>query len=146
MKSLLEFIFEQNHAKGLDKIFEMSLISDKTDQLPNNTEIYVYGENDLQGTKTPHFHVIIDKGKFEFEIAFDHFHDLEIWRSKTNKYDWSGYKNVKKAIKRWLMQKNADNTYKNIEMILNEWNRRNDTNEIDKQKYINLYDKLKNKV
>ena len=79
----------------------MSLISDIKDNLSKNTKIYVYGENDEHSTKPPHFHVRIDN-KYEFEIKFDDFNSLEIWRSKTTKYDWKNYSDVKKEIKNWL--------------------------------------------
>lgn len=145
MKSLKDFVYEYElNKEHCHHIFEMALISDKNDQLPNNTQIQIYNEKDTQGTKTPHFHILIDN-KFEFMIAFDHFHDLEIWRSKTAKHDWSGYKNVKKAIRRWLDQFNfRNNKIKNIDAILNTWNDQNTSNKVNVDKYKNLYKKLKN--
>ena len=47
---------------------EMSTISRPTDNIPNNTKIMVYAENDVQGTKTPHFHISIDNGNIELEL------------------------------------------------------------------------------
>ena len=52
------------------RLNEMASISDPTDQLPDKVSIWVYGENDEQGTKTPHFHVIGED--FEFEIYIKH--------------------------------------------------------------------------
>lgn len=106
MKLLNEFIFEQEHIKGPHGIFEMTQISSQG-ELPKNSLVWVYGENDEQGTKPPHFHVKIDNGRFEFEIKFDDFYNLDIWRSKTVKHDWKDYSNVKKEIKNWLNYKNS---------------------------------------
>ena len=70
MKLLNEFIFEQEHVKGPHGIFEMTQISSQG-ELPKNSSVWVYGENDEQGTKPPHFHVKIDNGRFEFEIKLN---------------------------------------------------------------------------
>lgn len=118
----------------------MSLISDVKDNLSENTKIYVYGENDEQGP--PHFHIIIDN-KHEFEIKFDDFHSLEIWRSKTAKYDWENYSSLKEEIKNWLISKNIETPeYTNIQVVLTEWNRENPNHKIDKQFYINKFNLL----
>ena len=139
---LSESIFESEHTKGGHGLFEMALISYETDNLPYNTSIWVYGE---QGIKPPHFHVKIDD-KYEFEIKFDNFHDLDIWRSKTAKYDWHNYKNVKKAIKSGLTKNNHEAEFRtNINSILIEWNRQNPNHRIDANKYLELYKKLKTK-
>ncbi|MDY4850215.1 MAG: hypothetical protein SO182_03125, partial [Paludibacteraceae bacterium] len=57
--------FLSNHIIG-----EMATISRSTDNIPRKSKIIVYGENDEQGTKTPHFHVQIDNGEIELEIKF----------------------------------------------------------------------------
>lgn len=142
MKTINDFIFEQEHVKGPHGIFEMSQISDKG-ELPENSSIWVYGENDEQGTKPPHFHIKIDN-RFEFEIKFDNFHNLDIWRSKTVKHDWKQLKTIKKAIKEWFMKINSEEDDKlNIEVILTEWNMQNPNHKINKKHYIDLYNKLK---
>ena len=143
MKKINEFIFEEEHIKGPHGIYEMSQISD-IGELPGNSSVWVYGEKDEQGTKPPHFHVKIDNGKFEFEIKFDNFHDLDIWRSKTIKHDWKQLKTIKRALKEWFMKENSEEEDRlNIEVILTEWNRQNPNHKIDKKHYINLYNKLK---
>ena len=143
MKSIPEFRLENEHIKGVHGIFEMSQISDKKDNLLLNSSIWVYGENDINGTKSPHFHIKIDN-RFEFEIKFDNFHNLDIWRSKTVKYDWKELKQIKKSIKEWLLKPNTEEPDRlNIEVILIEWNRQNPNHKIDKQYYLDLYNKLK---
>lgn len=143
MKLLNEFIFEQEHVKGPNGIFEMAQISSQG-ELPKNSSVCVYGENDEQGTKHPHFHVKIDNGRFEFEIKFDDFYNLNIWRSKTVKHDWKDYSNVKKEIKNWLNYKNSElPDMTNLEAILSIWNMNNPNHKIDKKKYIELYNKLR---
>lgn len=138
-----EALFENEHSKNPHGIFEMARVSDTSDQLPNNASIWVYGEKDEQGTKPPHFHIIIDKGKFEFEVTFDHFHDLKIWRSKTVKHDWKEYSKLKKAIKKWLNQDNVDmEGFKNIKAIMVHWNANNSNSKVDINKFLNLCDKL----
>ena len=54
------------------RIDEMATISRPTDNIPRKSKVIVYGENDEQGTKTPHFHVQIDNGEIELEIKFEH--------------------------------------------------------------------------
>ena len=143
MNSITEFIFENEHTKGVHGIFEMSQISDKKDNLPLNSSIWVYGENDINGTKPPHFHIKIDN-RFEFEIKFENFHNLDIWRSKTVKYDWKELKQIKKSVKEWLLKSNTEEPDRlNIEVILTEWNRQNPNHKINKQYYLDLYNKLK---
>lgn len=142
MKIINDLVFEQEHVKGPHGIFEMAQISN-TGELPKNSSVWVYGENDEKGIKPPHFHVKIDD-RFEFEIKFDNFYNLDIWRSKTNKYDWKNYSNVKKELKKWLTEKNSEQPkYSNLEVILTEWNRQNPNYKINKQYYIDLYNKLK---
>ena len=138
MKDLHLFTFESEHIKNPHGIFEMAQISDKVDQLPENTSVWVYGENDEQGTKPPHFHVMLDNKRFEFEIKFDDVNTLDIWRSKSVKHDWQGYKNVKKALKEWLLKPNSENPkLTNWEMILTVWNLDN-KKKVNKDVYMKL--------
>ena len=107
------------------------------------SSVWVYGENDEQGTKPPHFHIKVND-RFEFEVKFDNFHDLDIWRSKTIKHDCKKLNKVKKSVKEWLTKMNIEEPEKtNIDVILTEWNRQNPNHKIDKKKYIDLYNKLK---
>lgn len=105
------------------------------DQLPGNIKIYVYGENDESGTKTPHFHVIGEK--FEFEVYIEHIKELNIWRTKridkkSNTNTWAGRTNIKDAIQEWLDKSNARFTgMTNAEVIVNLWNMSNSNNEIE---------------
>ena len=142
MKDLNDYLLEQKfyegHQVNVHGVYEMAQISSKVDKLPNNTRIWVYGEGDEQGTKYPHFHIEIDNKRFEFEIKFDDINSLDIWRSKTNKYDWKGYSNVKKAIKKWLLQPNSEEpSLTNWEMILTVWNFDN-TKKVNKETYRKL--------
>lgn len=138
-----EEMFENEHSKNPHGIFEMARISDASDQLPNNASIWVYGEKDEQGTKPPHFHILIDD-KIDLQVTFDHFHDLKIWRSKTVKHDWKEYSKLKKAIKKWLNQDNVDmEGFKNIKAIMVHWNANNSNSKVDINKFLNLYNKLK---
>ncbi len=144
MKNINEYILEQQFYEGheinVHGVFEMAQISSKEDELQDNTSIWVYGEGDEQGTKPPHFHVQVDNKRFEFEIKFDDINSLDIWRSKTAKYDWHGYKNVKKAIKKWLNDINhEDKERTNWGMIFTVWN-------LDNKKKVNkeFYKKLLN--
>ena len=114
---------------------EMSNIASKLDQLPRNTKVYVYGENDEQGTKPPHFHVLIDNGALELEIYIRKIRDLIIWRTKGNRpLSWSDNNavDVYKALKKWLSQKNRHLTdMTNIEAIVTIWNMNNENCQID---------------
>lgn len=66
IKKFEEFIENVNERysveDNLHRLDEMAKISRDFDQLPKNAEVWVYGENDEQGTKTPHFHLKIDNG------------------------------------------------------------------------------------
>ena len=81
MNTIIDYIFETEHRKNIHNVFEMLLISDSKDNLSKNTKIYVYGENDEQGTKPPHFHIKMDN-RYEFEIKFDDFNS-KIFRAST---------------------------------------------------------------
>lgn len=137
MRNILE-ILEDKKFYNMHKLFEMATISRAEDKLPQNTKVCVYGENDEQGTKVPHFHVIIDNGKIEFEIYIKNGYELNIWRSKNKKYkDWSNHNNVKKAVIDFLKKKHRKFTnITNLEYIIQVWNDNNPTNEIDDD-YIN---------
>ena len=52
------------------RIDEMATISRPTDNIPRKSKVIVYGENDEQATKTPHFHVQIDNGDIELELHY----------------------------------------------------------------------------
>lgn len=135
LKDILEIkSFDNRHL-----ILEMAIISDDNDKLPNNAQVIIYPEKDIQGTKTPHFHLKINHGEIEFEIKLQNIKELSIWRSKNKKYkDWSGLSNVKKAIELWVFSKayGMENTY-NWELLIAAWNRSNPTNRIDKE-YLNI--------
>lgn len=142
MKGINDFILEQQFYEGhqinVHGVYEMAQISSPDDNLPEHTSIWVYGEGDEQGTKPPHFHVTVDNKRFEFEIKFDDVNSLDIWRSKTVKHDWKGYSNVKKAIKKWLLEYNKKQPkLTNWEFILSVWNADN-----DKQVNLDTYMKL----
>lgn len=144
MNTITDYIFETEHRKNIHNVFEMSLISDSKDNLSKNSKIYVYGENDEQGTKPPHFHVKMDN-RYEFEIKFDDFNSLKIWRSKNVKHDWKNYSDIKKEIKNWLVSKNIETPeYTNMQVILTEWNRENPNYKINKEYYINKFNLLNN--
>ena len=61
------------------RIDEMATISRPTDNIPRKSKVIVYGENDEQGAKTPHFHVQIDNGEIELEIKFEHIKNMDIY-------------------------------------------------------------------
>lgn len=108
--------------------------SPKHDQLPNNIKIYIYGENDEPGVKTPHFHVIGEN--FEFEVAIQHINNLDIWRTKridkkTNANTWEGRANIRDAIKEWLNKPHSRFTEKsNADVIVDLWCMSNPSHEI----------------
>lgn len=146
MENFKKFVFEDEHLKNPHGIYDRGLISDKEDNLPNGTEIYLCPEKNGIGTENPHFHIKIDN-KYEFEIQFEHLHDLEIWRSTTDKLNWSGYEHVRDAIKEWLERTNYNqNRNTNIEVILSQWNRENYNDKIDKNRYMQIYQISKNRV
>ena len=85
MKNLSDKIFESSHKiveYNGEMIFEMSTLSSPVDGLSNSTKICAYDENDTQGTKVPHFHVLIDNGNVELEVEIKHIKELNIWRTK----------------------------------------------------------------
>ena len=131
MKSLVEIV-EDYQFKKRHRIDEMATISRPTDNLPRNTKICVFGENDIQGTKTPHFHVLIDNGSIVFEIYIKHGYDLNIWRYKNKKYpNWDNLNDVKNAVQAFLRAKHSTFPHlTNLEYIVQSWNDNNPTNEI----------------
>ena len=134
MKTLSQLLEESFDLEN--KLNEMALVSDSSDKLPKKTKIYIYGEGDEQGTKTPHFHVIINNGEYEFEVKIENAHDLEIWRTKKCKNKslentWVENSDVKKAIQEWLDKPNNEFApLTNYQTIIKLWNVSNPTNKI----------------
>lgn len=116
---------------------EMARISDKLDNLPNNTEVWVYSEKDLSGNKPPHFHVLIDHGKIELEIYIQRARSLIIWRTKNQyKNEWQGLSREYKALKKWLDKQNViDPSKTNLEAIVTQWNYQNPNHQRIDMKY-----------
>lgn len=133
MKTISEILNFDEDFYNKHRLDEMSTISRPVDGLPKSTKICVYCENDEQGTKTPHFHVIIDNGKIELEVKFEHIRNMEIWRTKRNSpKTWQGYSNVKDEIISWFNKINPQNKgLTNLELMILSWNMNNPTNEID---------------
>lgn len=119
-----------------NKLNEMALVSDSSDKLPKKTKIYIYSEGDEQGTKTPHFHVIINNGEYEFEVKIENAYNLEIWRTKkckkkSLKNTWVENSDVKKAVQEWLDKLNNEFApLTNYQTIIKLWNVSNPTNKI----------------
>lgn len=132
MKKITE-ILQDTMFYSLHRINEMSTLSRPADNLPKSAKVCVYGENDEQGTKEPHFHIIIDNGNIELEISLKHVDELNIWRTKRNyPKSWDGLSNVKKAIQIWLNSNNTvDKSKTNKELLVITWNLNNPTNEIN---------------
>ena len=134
MKTLSQLLEESFDLEN--KLNEMALVSDSSDKLPKKTKIYIYGEGDEQGTKTPHFHVIINNGEYEFEVKIENAHDLKIWRTKKCKKKslentWVENSDVKKAIQEWLDKPNNEFApLTNYQTIIKLWNVSNPTNKI----------------
>jgi hypothetical protein len=85
------------------RLDETATISRPTDNIPRKTKVILYGENDEQGTKTPHFHVQIDNGDIELEIKFEHIKNMDIWRTKNNyPKSWNGITGVRDRIVEWF--------------------------------------------
>lgn len=124
------FLFEEKKTLLSDhRLNEMSLLSDYSDKLPGGVKIYVYGENDEQGTKVPHFHV--EAEDFIFEVHIKHIHNLDIWRTKkidkkSNSNTWNGRANIRKSIAKWLDAKShLIPNFTNAEAIITFWNGNN---------------------
>lgn len=134
-RTLLQHMLEKSFDLE-NKLNEMALVSDSSDKLPKKTKIYIYGEGDEQGTKIPHFHVIINNGEYEFEVKIENAHDLEIWRTKKCKKKslentWVENSDVKKALQEWLDKPNNEFTpLTNYQTIIKLWNVSNPTNKI----------------
>ena len=117
------------------RLNEMAIISRPTDNIPRKTKVIVYGENDEQDTKTPHFHVQIDNGDIELEIKFEHIKNMDIWRTK-NSYpkSWNGITDVRDRIIEWFDEESNKNFgISNLKRMIMAWNDGNTTNEIDEQ-------------
>ena len=117
------------------RIGEMATISRPTDNLPRNSKIIVYGENDEKGTKIPHFHILIDNGEIDLEIKFEHIKNMDIWRTKNNyPKSWNGITDVKDRIIEWFDEISKKNFgVSNLKRMIMAWNDGNPTNEIDEQ-------------
>ena len=132
MKNLSKYIKEEQEWINIHRIDEMAQISRPSDELPRNAEVWVYGENDEPGTKTPHIHIKIDNGEIELEVSLQHLFDLNIWRT-THNYpkSWDGLSKVKKAVRKWLQKTHKKFNVTNAEYIVQVWNDNNPSNEID---------------
>ena len=117
------------------RLNEMAIISRPTDNIPRKTKVIVYGENDEQGTKTPHFHVQIDNGEIELEIKFEHIKNMVIWRTKNNyPQSWNGITDVRDRIIEWFDEgSNKNFGISNLKRMIMAWNDGNPTNEINEQ-------------
>ena len=137
IKKFEEFIENVNERysveDNLHRLDEMAKISRDFDQLPKNAEVWVYGENDEQGTKTPHFHLKIDNGKIELEIKLENIVDMTIWRTKHNfPKSWDGITEVREKVKDWLMKPNKKRpSLYNWQIVTDEWNNANSSNEVE---------------
>lgn len=118
---------------NLHRLDEMASISRPYDNIPKNSKIVVYGEYDDQGTKTPHFHVLINNGEIDLEIEFKHIRNMTIWRAKgKNQKNWDGITDVRDRIIEWFDEKPAKNYgITNLQRMIMSWNDANPTNEID---------------
>ena len=127
--------FDEYDFLSKHKIEEMATISRPTDNIPKKSKIIVYGENDENGTKTPHFHVQINNGEIELEIKFEHIRNMEIWRTKNNyPKSWDGISDVRDRIIEWLDETSKKNFgVTNLERMIMSWNDGNPNNEIDKK-------------
>lgn len=97
------------------RIDEVATISRPTDNIPRKSKVIVYGENDEQGTNTPHFHVQIDNGEIELEIKYEHIRTMEIWRTKNNyPKSWDGITDVRDRIIEWF----EEVTEKTLELVI----------------------------
>lgn len=115
------------------RLNEMASVSTPSDNLPRNTKICIYGENDEQATKEPHMHVLIDNGDIELEVKLKHIKQLEIWRTKRNyPKTWNGLANIRKAITEWLDKPFSRNKkLTNKEMLTIFWNAENPSHIIE---------------
>lgn len=118
---------------NLHRLDEMAKISRDFDQLPKNAEVWVYGENDEQGTKTPHFHLKINNGKIELEIKLENIAEMTIWRTKHNfPKSWDGITDVRDKVKDWLMKPNKKRpSLYNWQRVVEAWNDANSSNEVE---------------
>ena len=126
--------YTENGFKSRHRIDEMATISRPTDNIPRKSKVMVYGENDEQGTKTPHFHIQINNGDIELEVKFEHIRNMEIWRTKNNyPKSWDGITDVRDRIIEWFDEKSKKNFgLSNLERMIVAWNDGNPTNEIEK--------------
>lgn len=135
MKDLKDFIVEDLNFSSIHRIDEMATISRPNDNIPQSTKIKVYGENDEQGTKTPHFHVEIKNSQIVLEVKFEHIIDMTIWRTKGNyPKSWDGITDVRDRIKEWIKESPKKNLgLTNLQRMIFAWNDGNPTNEITEE-------------
>ena len=124
-----------NDFSSKHRIDEIAIISRPTDNIPRNSKVIVYGENNEQSTKTPHFHVQIDNGDIELEIKFENIKNMDIWRTKNNyPKNWNGITDVRDRIIEWFDEVTKNNFgVSNLKRMIMAWNDANPTNEIDEQ-------------
>lgn len=97
-----------------------------TDRLRGNLKIYVCRENDIQGMKVPHFHVI--GYDFEFEVYIEHIRDLVILGTKRidkrkNAGTWKCRMDIRDAVVECLDKPNTGlSPITNASAILAQWN------------------------
>lgn len=117
------------------RIEEIATISRPTDNIPKKSKVIVYGENDKQGTKVPHFHIQIDNGNIELEVKFEHIKNMDIWRTKNNyPKNWNGITDIRDRIIEWFDEISTKNFgISNLQRMIIAWNDGNPTNEIDEQ-------------
>ena len=111
----------------------MATISRPADNIPRKSKVIVYGEEDEQGTKTPHFHVQIDNGAIELEIKFEHIRTMEIWRTKNNyPKSWDAITDVRDRIIEWFDEVSEKNFgVSNLKRMIMAWNDGNPKKEVD---------------
>ena len=144
MKTFEEYTMTDDFSSK-HRMDEIATISRPTDNIPRRSKVIVYGENDEQGTKTPHFHVQIDNGDIELEIKFEHIKNMDIWRTKNNyPKSWNGITDVRDGIIEWLQRQNTDYPgFTNYIVLAKTWNQNNRDNQIDISK-LNLDIAIKN--
>lgn len=115
-----------------DYLIEMARINDK---ISFQYDVFVYGGDSYGSGRNehgyPHFHFAdkIKGGKFSFsvfipsKIQWSQSKELYIYESSTGYLNWSGYKNEKKELIKWLDEKNFQlKTLTNLEFIRLQWN------------------------
>ena len=134
MKTFEEYTMT-NDFSSKHRMDEIATISRPTDNIPRRSKVIVYGENDEQGIKTPHFHVQIDNGDIELEIKFEHIKSMDIWKTKNNYLkSWNGITDVRDRIIECFDEATKKNFgVSNLKRMIMAWNDGNPTNEINEQ-------------